>query len=273
MGIIGFDIEKQPSKTVAKALVILDQFNFEKKEWGVRELAREIGESNGTVYRIAKTLQNAGFLIQEDVNQKYMLGPKALKLATTYSIHNPLPSLVLEIFKEYSDRFEFNFYLGTLNQFEVIYLAVLDGRGPVKIVEVPGGTIALHSTAIGKVLLAFRGDDFIQNYLNEVGLPSYTKRTIIEKQELWKQIGQIRDKGYSINYGEHYSEIGAIGVPVFASDDTIQYGVSLAYPQHFAETGKIDINELIPLASEIAAEISARSVELGVSALQSLHHE
>jgi DNA-binding IclR family transcriptional regulator len=270
MGSSAYKIETQPSKTVAKAIVILEKFQIEKNEWGVRELAREVGESIGTVHRIAKTLQNAGYLIQDSETQRYHLGPKTLKLATTFSIHNPLPSLVLDIFKEYSDRFEFNFYLGTLNQFEVIYLSVLDGRGPIKIVEVPGGTIALHSTALGKVLLAYSEEKFIKDYLGEVGLTAFTSRTITNENRLWDQLLEIRETGYSINSGEHYSEIGAIGVPLHDPDGAVRLGISLAYPEYYAESGKIIIQELIPLAKEIADEITSRSTGLTSADLHTL---
>lgn len=265
-----FQVSDQPSQTLAKALLILEKFDSEKPDWGVRELAREMGENHGTVYRLLKTLQNAGYLAQKSGSKRYSLGPRVMKLANQYIRKNPLPSLALEVFKENSDNFEYNFYLGKLNNYEVIYLSVLDGRGPIKIVIDPGSTIVLHTTALGKVLLAFNSDQYIEEYLDTVGLDKFTKNSITDPKILWKQISTIRKQGYAINKGEHFKDVGAISVPIFQHNKSTEMGISLAYPQQFALSGQINPEQLVPLAKKIADEIENRSVFLDNSPLQNV---
>ena len=62
-----------------------------------------------------------------------------------------------------------------------------------------------------------------------------------------------------MNNGEHYDDVGAIGVPVFEQSGRVQMGVSLAYPRHLSEEKRIQADSLIDLAQEIAEEIGARA--------------
>ncbi len=244
-----------PHQTLAKALLLLDAFDERQPEWGVRELARKLGLNPTTVHRIVATFLKAGYLEQNPQTLRYSLGPKVMKLASLYTHRNPLPKIARRIFESYADRFEHNFYLGALNQYEMVYLAALDGRGPLKVVADIGGTSALHSTALGKILLAYQNDEYIQGYIKATGLPAYSPHSITEAAALWEEIRQIRMESYAINRGEHYEQIGAAGVPVRDSLGEVTMAISLAYPQHLATQGQISIEEMIRLAREIADEL------------------
>ncbi len=163
------------------------------------------------------------------------------------------------MFEKYSNRFEHNFYLGMLSQYEVIYLAVMDGTGPLKIAVEPGLSIPLHSTALGKLLLAFREDNFIQEYLKKNELNSYTPRTLTRQEDLLNQLNEIRQQSFAINDGEQYDSIGAIAVPLFGQNNqAINLAVSLTYPRHLIYDGSLNIVDLISLGREISIEITHR---------------
>lgn len=252
-------VEEMPSQTLARALVLLEHFNSKHPEWGVRELSRELGISPASVHRMVKTFQTLGYLKQDDDTQRYSLGPKVMKLAGVYTHQNPLPSIASKVFENYADRFEYNFYLGKLYRFEVVYLAVLDGRGPIKIAVEPGGTTALHSTALGKVLLAFQSDDYIHEFIRRSDLHRYSPRSITDPEMLREQLNKIRKQGYAVNDGEHYAQVGAISVPVYDHTGRVTLATSLAYPIHLINDGRIQPENLVPLAQEITDEISYRS--------------
>lgn len=251
--------QKSQSKTLRKAVRVLDSYSLDNPEWGIRELARHLDMSPTTVYRLVATLHAAGLLEQDEETQRYSLGPKTMKLASIYARVNPLPDIAERIFEEYSSRFEYNFYLGKLNNFEVVYLAVLDGRGPVKIVVEPGGSISLSSTALGKALLAYQDQEFVDAYLANTTLTRYTERTIADPELLRAHLHQVRDQGYAINDGEHYDAVGAVGVPILSEDGAAELGVSLAYPRHWLASVEVPIEELVELAKEIAEKISLRT--------------
>lgn len=243
------------SETLEKALLILETFCSEQTEWGIRELARKLKINPTTTFRILTTFANDGYLERNSETQRYSLGPKVLKLSNVYTNHNPFPKMVHGIFERFADRFEHNFYLGYLIDQEVIYLAALDGRGPIRIIKEPGSEAGLHSTALGKVLLAYQDDEYINTFMKSIVLERFTERTMVEPEKLWAQILEIRVKGYAINDGEYYEDIGAIGFPILESGEKVTLALSFAYPRHQLLNDRINLDELINLAREIVQEI------------------
>lgn len=249
--------EEQPNQNLARALLLLEAFNADQPEWGVRELARHLGTNPATVYRMVATFHRFGYLEQSPATQRYALGPKGIELARHYLQRNPLPKLARLVFEQYAHRFEHNFYLGTRSRYEMVYLATLDGRGPVKVVVEMGRAAPLHTTAIGKVLLALESDEFIQEYIDNTGLRAATPQSITDPAALWRTVEAVRAEQYAINNAEHYQDVGAVGVPVVEQDGRVTKAVSLAYPQHLVDSGRLQVPELLGLAREIAQAISA----------------
>lgn len=251
-------VQAQPSKTLARGLQVLEAFNSSQASWGIRELSRELNMTPATVHRIVTTLCNIGYLEQGEESERYSLGPQVMRLAEVYTHHNPLATVGKKVFSRYADRFRYNFYLGKLFKAEVVYLAAYDGHGPIKIVVEPGGTATLHTTALGKVLLAFQSEAYIDRFLQERPLVSYTPNSVVDPDALREELAQIRAQRYAVNRGEHYQDVGAIGVPLFVPGSDVEIGMSLAYPQHLMLEGRVQVGELVDMANEIAAEIVSR---------------
>ena len=68
-------------------------------------------------------------------------------------------------------------FLGVLRDRSVVYLATVQSEGPIAITHRPGSQAHLHSTAMGKALLAEMTDDRVSKLLGETPLPRLTSRT------------------------------------------------------------------------------------------------
>jgi DNA-binding IclR family transcriptional regulator len=247
------------NQTLNRALLVLEAIGSGQTNWGVRELSREVGLNVATVFRIVSTLHVAGYLERDADTQRYALGPKIMKLAGQYKLQNSVSTIAEKVFESFAERFPHNFYLGELCEYEVIYLVSMDGRGPIRIAIEPGGSIELHTTALGKLLLAYQTNEYIQRFLHATSLKPFTTRTIIDPIVLCDQIEQIRKQGFAINDGEHYDDIAAVAAPVFDHHGQVSIGVSLAFPRHYIQEGRLNVQTLIELAGDIAGEITFRS--------------
>lgn len=254
----GFEAKEQPSQTLARGLLILESFDSERSEWGVRELSRALNLNPATVHRLVTTLANAGYLEQGAETQRYTLGPKIVTLAELYMRHNPIESTARNVFRRFVDRFPYSFYLGKLFGFEIVYLATYDGHAPLKVVVETGATIALHSTAIGLCLLAQQDESYLNSFLARGELVRYTPTTVTDPNELRQRLAKIKEAGYAVNNGEHYEDVGAVGAPIILPGRRVEYGVSLSYPQLLVNEGRINIPELARLTREVADEIGSR---------------
>jgi DNA-binding IclR family transcriptional regulator len=94
-------------------------------------------------------------------------------------------------------------FLGVLRENMVVYLATVQSEGPVAVTHRPGSQTYLHSTAMGKALLAEMDDSRIRGILTARPLPRLTPKTLISVPQLMKEIEVIRRTGVAISEEEN----------------------------------------------------------------------
>ena len=251
------------SKTLTKALEIFEAFAEEKRDWGVRSLAEHLSMNPTTVHRILVTFEDFKYLVKDPETSRYELGSGILRLASSYNKHNPLSSIANQIFNKYTDQWPYNFYLGLLSGHEVIYVTIVAGSSRIKVEVFPGERVGgLHSSALGKALLAFHSDDFISDYIEKYGLVQFTSSTVTDPEVLWEQIREIRKTGFSINKGEHHDHIAAIGAPIFNAFNEVVASFSLVYPLLENNEKYTRLERMIALIKDISEDISIRYLGL-----------
>ena len=72
----------------------------------------------------------------------------------------------------------------------------------------------LHSTAAGKLLLAFGPPDVLDQVVAGPGLPAMTPTTITDLGRLREERDRIREQGYSISEGENVDGVHGFAAPV-----------------------------------------------------------
>lgn len=142
-------------------------------------------------------------------------------------------------------------YLGVRHGLEMIYIDRVEGLESIRLKVELGAPRPLHSTAVGKLLLAFSPPELLDTLVAAKGLPRRTARTITNRVGLEKHLAVIRKQGYAIGDGENVEEIAAIAVPVFAYDGTVA-GISLATLRSRALANR---DRLIPKMLEAATRI------------------
>lgn len=246
------------SKTLGKALIMLNAFTNEKLEWGVRSLADYLSISPSIAHRILKTLTDFNYLAQDQVRKKYTLGPEILRLASAYYQNNPLQMIASEVFHKHTKEWPYDLYMGSLSGYEVAYSAIVSGSSRIKIEIHAGERTALFSTALGKVLLAYQSEEFQKEYFKKVVFTQFTSKTITNPEQLINQLHEIRIKGYAVNEGEQYEKIGSLGAPVFNYEQRIAASVCLTYPMFENDSLLNQHEKLVTLVKTVAQEITSR---------------
>jgi len=70
-------------RAIERALMVLDVFARERRELSLDELTRLTGLSKSTVFRILATLQRQKYLLLDNTDGRYRLGPVFLVLASS----------------------------------------------------------------------------------------------------------------------------------------------------------------------------------------------
>lgn len=213
-----------------RGLRIIELLEKERDGLSFGELLDKTGIPRPSLARILNILEAYDF-IRNSSEGRYRLGYRLLSLGyTVYSqldlVSEAKPFLVklVELTGETAE-------LTVFDRGEILYIDKIDSPEPIRLVARIGSRYkTLHCTAIGKVYLAYMGDDFLESYLSNVGLPSFTEKTITNEEVLRRELEEIRSKGYAFDDEEVRLGVRRIASPVFGSFKGLVAVIGIAGP-------------------------------------------
>jgi DNA-binding IclR family transcriptional regulator len=240
------------NQAAARVAQVLLAFQQGDGDLGVTEVSALTGLDKSVTHRIMDTLTGYGLLERAPASRRYRIGFRMQQLGQGYRPGRTAETIVIPLLKELADQTGGTGYVGSLDGGEVVYLAVVEGSGALRVRVVPGGRVPAHATAVGKVLLAYQPPEV----LARLPLPSETADTITSAATLRRQLDEVRVRGYAVNREEHLVGVGAVGVPVMVDDGVPLFGVSIAFP--LLKGAELQFDELPPRMRELADTVLAR---------------
>lgn len=108
-----------------------------------------------------------------------------------------------------------------------------------------GQHLYMHSTATGKAILAALSTAEVNTVIEQRGLTKQTDTTITEATVLHDELDEIRERGYSINRGEHFRGVCAVGTSIVSKPDDVIGAISISGPRSRMGADRIE-SELAP---------------------------
>ena len=122
------------------------------------------------------------------------------------------------------------------------------GERSIPTVSRAGGHLPLHTTGVGKVLLAHQSTAYIERYLSEP-LARPTRDSIDQPDRLRRDLAEVRERGYSITRQEMTVGSGSIAVPILVDGQCV---AAVGVIVHLA---RLDVNRLVGTLNRAAATI------------------
>ena len=145
-------------------------------------------------------------------------------------------------------------------------MAILDGDRAVYVAQVPsrhsmrmftevGRRVRLHSTGVGKALLAQLPDTTVRDLLSRSGMPAQTPQTITDIEALLTELGRVRRDGFAVDEGEQEHGVRCIAVPVPGAPSPTS--ISVSGPDTRLTTSDVDrvAPHVIHVASRFADQL------------------
>ena len=202
------------SQSFARGLLVLEAIAFSSSPMGIRGIARQIGLANSIAQRLVTTLSSRGYLEQDEATRRYRLGYRVFEVGSRYISYDGLIDASMPELRQLADEHGFNSFLGVLRDNSVIYLATLQSRGPITLRRLPGDRACVHSTALGKALLAELSDAEVRALLGSTELPHLTPRTKCDVEALLADVRKARRLGYSVVDGENLPGVFSVGAAI-----------------------------------------------------------
>lgn len=183
-----------------------------------------------TVHDHLQTLTNLGYVLNDDGT--YRIGTRFLELGGYARIHSrifqvsesELQNLAVETGEHANLMIEEN-GMG-------VFLMKQKGNEAIKIDTYEGMRVYLHTTAMGKSILAFMEESRLDEIVSERGLPRVTENSIADRETLDAELEEIRERGYATDDEERLNGIRCVAAPVTTDSGTVAGAVSISAPKN-----------------------------------------
>ena len=247
------------SRTVRKALDILDCLSREKAPLSTSDVARRCGLSRPTTYRLMATLAAYGY-VSPDHNQdeRYRLGYKILELSKSLLDGVELRQQALPFLGNLSRTVNETVHLAVLDHDEVVYIDKVESTQPVRMHSTIGTRSPLHCTSLGKAIAAYLPADERSALLGRLALPKRTARTITDRARLEDHLAEVRRQGFAMDDIENEEGIRCVGAPIFDHRGAAIAALSVSGPAY-----RLSLERAHELAVQVRSAAAALSRELG----------
>ena len=179
------------------------------------EIAKNLPYSRTTIHRILYSFEKLGYVEKAESTSHYRLAAKFFEL-TGVAVHfRQLQSIAKSVMQNLMTRHAETVNLGVLDRGQVAFIDVLQSPSSLRIAAFPGDRTAVHSTALGKALLAFLPETEINAIISEQPLIKKTPQTITRKGHLLEHLASVREQGIAIDLEENLSGVTCIAAPIF----------------------------------------------------------
>lgn len=199
-----------------------------RKRAGVTEISDEIGMSKGAIHRHLKTLDTFEYIVNE--NGEYRLSLRYLDMANQVKESVGNHDVITEELRNLATE------IGEIAQFAteehgwVRYVHKANSETGVQTASSAGKREYMHSTALGKAMLAEMTDDRVMEILDRHGMPSKTPSTITEHSTLLDELDVVRDRGYALDNQENIGGLRCVAMPVIDAESNVFGAVSISGP-------------------------------------------
>lgn len=222
---------------------------------GVTELSRLLAVQKSTAHSLLQTLLARGF-VDQTTDGRYSLGITLMQLGNTCAERLDIRKIARPLMDELaSETGEIALLAVLVRGGELIIIEKSEPQRPFLIIPKFDFTIAAHSTAVGKVLLA-HAEEAVFEKIYTRGLQPYTPYTLTDGSALKEELEKIKRQGYAVSCNETIDGISCIAAPIRDNKNNVVAALSISSASSIITPDRYE--ELVLWVTKKAAEISIR---------------
>lgn len=183
-----------------------------------------------TIHRHLNTLHTAR-LVERTNSGGYILGSGVLALASNLRGNLRIRERALPTLRALATETGYTVHLGVRDGDRVIYVEKIENKHPIRLASTVGQAAGMHSSGLGKAILASSDPAFVQRYI-EAGLERRTAQTIVTEDELLAELNHIRASGYAVDDGENEAGVRCVAAPILDHDACVVASLSVSGTAH-----------------------------------------
>lgn len=219
----------QLNGSIVKAFGILSLFSPGRTEINAALVSAELGLNAVTAHRFLRTLESVGALVAV-TKGSYRLGFALVDLGDRASQEASLAKAVQPILDALTRDLDEGTMATVFETDQVVCIARAVSSRPVFVDIRIGSRFEAYCTAHGKLWLSRLPPERLARYLDVVERRRITSHTLVSREDLARELQEIRERGYAVNRGEREEDIRAVAVPVTTRGDRMIAGLSTFGP-------------------------------------------
>ena len=204
--------QKSVAPALTRGLDILDLIAREPG-LGFAEIRDRLALPNSSCHHLIATLCQLGAL-QVRADRGYVLGLRLFELGANAANQRQLHDLALPMLKKLAQDVQLTCHLGVMEGAEAVYLLKVEGSREIRVNTWVGKRLSLHSSSLGKVLLAGLPEGELGGILEQINWERKTPHSIVDPDAFRSHLQAVRERGWAIDDEEDLINIRCVAAPV-----------------------------------------------------------
>jgi IclR family transcriptional regulator, acetate operon repressor len=206
-------------QALTRALSIMKAVAAQDRGATLTEVARATKLAPSTVHRLLTTLQQDRFVQFESEGARWLVGVEAFVVGRAFLQARDIARVAPTFLRRLMEQSAETANLAILDEDMAVYMGQVESRQTMRAICKLGGRVFLHSSALGKSMLALMEPEEVGRILAAKGMTRLTQRTLDNPTRLAAQLTKVRIAGYAAD-DEEYSP----GLRCVAAAVTDEYG-------------------------------------------------
>jgi IclR family acetate operon transcriptional repressor len=244
-------------RALARGLSILSLFDVDHREWTIDEIAERTGLLRMTAYRMARTLDAAGYLVRDPATNHYHLGPATIAMTYVAEDHSRFVELARPFLDQLVEATGESVTLAVPVDGTPVCVSVVDSSRPFQRQLAPGRVIGDLASVHGKIFTAFAAPDRRAEVLAQPRR-RHTPRTLTDPRLLADELERVARDDVAYDVEGLFLSTCAVGSPVRDQLGNVVAALSVVMP-----TGRFGPEERELCARAVKDSAAALSAYLG----------
>lgn len=240
----------ETTRSPARVLQVIYELATSANGLSLARLASLTHLPKTSLLTLLRSLEASNYVV--NISGMYRLGSDTYAIAAAIAAKERfLPTVRPPLQVLFSETGE-TVQIGILAQDEQLAetIEMIETRKPVRFSLPVGLRRPLHSTSIGKLLLAYQPPEWIDDFLAHTELVSFTPHTITDATDLLAELARIRQIGLSISHESMFEDMSGISGAIWNETGRMVAGISVTGPTYRLRSNEAHIRELVRAAAE-----------------------
>ena len=241
------------NRTTQRTVEILKLISKTPQGATLDDLCEKLDLPKTSAYDIVTTLAEMGMVnVTRGQKQNYTIGLMAYRIGVNYTNNLDFIGIIEPVLKAFSKEVGKTVFFGIPSDHHVVYICKFEPENPIITTATVGSKNPMYCTSLGKVILAYSGEEAREQMINRLKFTQFTERTVRNRGQLLEELKKVRERGYAFDAREMEEHMQCVGAPVFDRDGNVLGAISISSLYKPSE----DYEALGKLVSQKGMEVS-----------------